>query len=129
MSDDMARGFATMGLTEARTQALWELGSRPGMSQRMLAEKLDVTPRNVTTLIDALEQAGFVVRQPHPTDRRAVELALTPKGQQTFDILRQQMAEFADLLFADLPADAIAGFDATLATIAARLEALAPTKP
>ena len=47
--------------------------------QRMadLASALDVTPRNVTTLVDGLERDGFVRRRPHPTDRRATVIELT----------------------------------------------------
>ena len=36
--------------------------------------------RNVTGLVDALEGAGFVTRSPHPTDRRATVVSLTPQG-------------------------------------------------
>ncbi len=41
------------------------------MTQRALADALQVTPRNVTGLVDALADSGFVERAPHPTDRRA----------------------------------------------------------
>jgi DNA-binding MarR family transcriptional regulator len=37
-------------------------------------------PRNVTSLVDALESAGFVARSPHPTDRRATVVSLTRQG-------------------------------------------------
>src|ERR1700674_3672138 len=42
-----------------------------------LASGLDVTPRNVTTLVDGLERDGLVRRRPHPTDRRATVIELT----------------------------------------------------
>jgi DNA-binding MarR family transcriptional regulator len=35
----------------------------------------------MTSLIDRLEERGFVRRQPHPTDRRGVLLTLTDAGR------------------------------------------------
>ena len=42
---------------------------------------LDVTPRNVTGLLDALEASGHAARTAHPTDRRASLVTLTNAGQ------------------------------------------------
>lgn len=41
------------------------------MTQAMLAERLDVEPMSVSRLIDRMEQSGWVLRAPHPEDRRA----------------------------------------------------------
>ena len=43
---------------------------------------LEVTPRNVTKLVDALEAEGLVAREPHPQDRRATVLRLTEEGRR-----------------------------------------------
>ena len=48
-----------------------------------LGERLGVTPRNVTKLVDALEEEGLLRRKPHPTDRRATLIELTPEGEKT----------------------------------------------
>jgi len=48
-----------------------------------LGHQLGVTPRNVTKLVDALEEEGLVRRRPHPTDRRATVVELTEKGAGT----------------------------------------------
>jgi DNA-binding MarR family transcriptional regulator len=39
-------------------------------------------PPNATFVLDRLEQQGLIHRRPHPTDRRAKEIALTPDGQR-----------------------------------------------
>jgi DNA-binding MarR family transcriptional regulator len=52
---------------------------------REIGGKLLVTPRNMTAMIDQLEQAGLVARRPHPADRRATLLELTPAGKQMAD--------------------------------------------
>jgi DNA-binding MarR family transcriptional regulator len=45
-----------------------------------LSGELGVTPRNVTALVDALEEEGLVRRRHHPTDRRATVVQLTERG-------------------------------------------------
>lgn len=49
-----------------------------------LAERLSVTKRNVTTLIDGLEKDGLAKRSPHPTDRRSKRIQLTERGETVF---------------------------------------------
>src|SRR5579871_2496301 len=45
-----------------------------------LSRVLGVTPRNVTTLVDAIEKEGLIVRRPDPGDRRAILLELSEGG-------------------------------------------------
>ena len=47
-----------------------------------LADALDVTPRNVTALVDSLEAEGLVRRVPHATDRRVTLVELTCNSDQ-----------------------------------------------
>lgn len=129
MSADMRRGLGALGLTEARTQLLWELGRHAPMTQRELADRLKVTPRNITTLVDALEQTGFVIRAPHPTDRRAVAVGLTDKGQTTVEMLQRDFAMLAGQMFGDVPEAELAAFARVLALAATRLTALAGEAP
>lgn len=44
-----------------------------------LSEHLHVSTASVTKLLDRLERAGHIVRLPHPTDRRAVTVEITPE--------------------------------------------------
>jgi len=45
-----------------------------------VAIDLGVTARTITTMVDALERDGLIVRQPDPYDRRAIQLELTTEG-------------------------------------------------
>lgn len=125
LNADMERSLGPMGLTMVRTQVLWELGNRPGMNQRALAERLGVTPRNVTALIDALEETGFVQRRPHPTDRRAIELVLTDMGSQVFGQFQQGLEQFASALFEGFSSQGLAQLNDGLGAVTERLETLA----
>ena len=71
------------------------------MTQRELSRALRCTPRNVTGLLDALEDSGLVVRRPHPRDRRASLVNLTLGGKRT-------SAAFAELTGKVSPPETIA---------------------
>ena len=102
INQDMSQSLAEHGLTPARTHLLWELFHRGPSTQRVLADALGVTARNITGLVDGLEATGFVTREPHPSDRRATLVTLTPRGAELMAEMKQGQEEFARLLFADL---------------------------
>jgi DNA-binding MarR family transcriptional regulator len=80
------RAVAPLGLTHAQYSLLASLfahsrdGARP--SQRELADFTGLEPIYVSKLARALEQRGLLVRAEHPTDSRAVQLALTARGSE-----------------------------------------------
>ncbi|MEV4458166.1 MarR family transcriptional regulator [Microbispora sp. NPDC049633] len=78
---------ATLGLTASQGTALCEL-TRP-MTLRELAERMSCEPSNATFVADRLEEQGYLERHPHPDDRRAKQLVLTPKGTE----LRERLLE------------------------------------
>lgn len=81
LGDMMNRRLAEHGLTPARAEVIWLLHHGGPRTQRELSQALKCTPRNVTGLVDALEAAGFVARNAHPTDRRATVVSLTERGR------------------------------------------------
>lgn len=103
---DMARAFEGTGLTPARVHLLWMLQHAGPSTQRALAQLLEVSPRNITGLVDALEGSGHVRRTPHPTDRRAVLVELTADAARTMTRMQQEHDELnATLVAAVAPAD------------------------
>jgi len=69
-----------LGITAAQVVALREL-SDP-ITARELATRMFCEPSNVTFILDRLEQQGMIERRPHPTDRRAKQIVLTPSGRR-----------------------------------------------
>jgi len=125
LGEYMERGLAERGLTRARATVLWELYHRGPMTQRALSQALRVTPRNVTGLLDALEADGFVVRDPHPTDRRATLVRLTERAAAATAALHAEYREGAASLFGDVPAADLGTFVGILDGVLARLRAVA----
>nr|WP_260859608.1 MarR family transcriptional regulator [Streptomyces cupreus] len=120
----MEHGVAERGLTRARAGLLWALFHDGAMTQRALAGQLGVTPRNVTGLLDALEADGLVVREAHPTDRRAMLVSLTESGRTLTDGLRRGRDALALELFGEMPASQLAAIQDGLETVLARLRAI-----
>lgn len=85
-------GFADHGLSPARVRLIVTVGEASGIRMRDLAERLGVTGRAVTPLVDRLEREGLITRQPDPDDRRAFRLTLTDKGEN----LRATIAELQE---------------------------------
>jgi DNA-binding MarR family transcriptional regulator len=64
-----------------------------------ISDELGVTRRNITALVDALEEEGLVRRRPHPTDRRATVIELTPEGERRTDAMYDEHREAVAELF------------------------------
>jgi MarR family transcriptional regulator, organic hydroperoxide resistance regulator len=83
------RAVAPLGLTHAQYVLLASLygltRNGPPPSQRELADFASLEPIYVSKLARALEQQGLIVRTTNPADPRAVQLALTPKGEETVE--------------------------------------------
>lgn len=83
--------LAARGLTPNDARILMSLEPGQGVPIGELARRWKSDPSNATGIVDRLEKAGFVERQPDPADRRVKRVALTPAG----DTERQAiMAEF-----------------------------------
>jgi DNA-binding PadR family transcriptional regulator len=48
-----------------------------------------IDPSTMVSLVDRLERAGLAKRRPHPQDRRAREVLVTPKGRRTLKRARE----------------------------------------
>lgn len=121
LTDFTSRGLNDLKLTPARAEIVWRIGRQGPMTQRQLSDALRCTPRNVTGLVDALEDMGLVTRRPHPTDRRATLVTLTDQGGET---ARQWYAGYRQLgtrLFGDMDATELTDVVAALDHILERL--------
>ncbi|MFF7547866.1 MarR family winged helix-turn-helix transcriptional regulator [Streptomyces canus] len=92
-----------LGVTPAqsrllRTLAHWE--TPPRMAD--LAERLEVVPRAVTTLVDGLEASGKVRRVPDPANRRVIRIELTDDGVKVLQELHAVRRAAAEEILAPL---------------------------
>ena len=101
----MDRWLEKHGLSEGRMSALWMLNRSGPSTQGDLASALDVSPRNVTGLVDHLERDGYVVRSPDPDDRRAIRVQLSPLGEAKLAGIQKEMGRTRDSIVAGFTDD------------------------
>jgi DNA-binding MarR family transcriptional regulator len=94
--------FEGTGMSPARARLVAILHCSGSQTMAALAEALEVTPRNVTGLVDGLEAEGLLARRADPADRRATVIELTATGQRWADrhlgpLTKAGAAAFADL--------------------------------
>ena len=121
LNEDMTQNLGREGLSVPRAHLLWLVHHEGPTTQRALADSLKVSPRNVTGLVDGLVADGFVTREPHPTDRRAILVSLTARGTATLAEMDKSHQELADLLFGDLSARRLGAFAGGLDHVVSRL--------
>ena len=78
-----------LGLTIGQASALRELTGP--MTLRELAVRMACEPSNAIVVIDQLESQQLLERRPHPTDRRAKQLMLTPDGAERREKLLESL--------------------------------------
>jgi DNA-binding MarR family transcriptional regulator len=117
-------GLAERQLSRARATLIASLEREGPMMQRELSQLLGVTPRNVTGLVDALEAAALVARQPHPGDRRATLVTLTASGKRLATRLRADEERFGEILFGDMPRQELETLLGALDHLLSRLHAM-----
>jgi MarR family transcriptional regulator for hemolysin len=104
-----------LGLTRAQWRAIKVIHRQPGISQKALAELLEMEAIPVGRVIDRLQQAGFVERRADPGDRRVWRLHTTVRAHGVLDGM--------EVIAAGLRDDALAGIsDAELAACVDVLE-------
>ena len=86
------------GMTRAQWGILIWLERQPGISQKELAELLEVEPITVARLVDRLERRGMVERRPDPRDRRIWRLHLLLPAHLVLREINQQRSEIAATL-------------------------------
>lgn len=76
------RELAPLGITRSQWWVLAFISRNDGLPQTQLANELDVGKVALGSLIDRLQDAGFVDRMPDAKDRRVKRVFLTPKARQ-----------------------------------------------
>jgi DNA-binding MarR family transcriptional regulator len=115
-------GERDYGLGFARGRVLWALRDSGPVVMRALSVALGVSPRTVTGLVDSLEADGWVTRSPHPADRRATIVSLTPASEVTLTRLTDSYRALARDLLGDVGDDDLERCRAVIRQLEDRLD-------
>jgi DNA-binding MarR family transcriptional regulator len=74
--------MAPYGLRPVDFSVLTLIAHNPGITSRQICAALDILPPNLVGMIKSLDRRGLIERRPHPTDRRAQGLHLSPAGRK-----------------------------------------------
>jgi MarR family transcriptional regulator, lower aerobic nicotinate degradation pathway regulator len=86
----------SIGLTPALFAVLNFLRANEGAIQQQIGSAMGIDPSTMVSLVDQLERAGLAKRRPHPEDRRAREVLITPKGRRALKRGRELAEEVED---------------------------------
>jgi DNA-binding MarR family transcriptional regulator len=96
--------LASIDLTPALFALLNVIGAREGAIQQELGSALGIDRSTMVSLIDQLENDGLAKRRPSARDRRAREVAITPKGRRHLQRARKLISEVERGVLAGLTA-------------------------
>jgi MarR family transcriptional regulator, lower aerobic nicotinate degradation pathway regulator len=91
-----ATALEAIDLTPAQFGLLNFLRVRKGAIQQEIGTAMGIDPSTMVSLIDELERRGLAKRRPHPQDRRAREVSITPKGLRLLEKGRKAAIESED---------------------------------
>jgi DNA-binding MarR family transcriptional regulator len=100
-----AAALESIGLTTALFSVLNYLLASEAAIQQEIGTAIGIDPSTMVALIDELERAGLAKRRPHPRDRRAREVVITPKGKRTLEKGRALAAEVEDAVLQGLASE------------------------
>jgi MarR family transcriptional regulator, transcriptional regulator for hemolysin len=127
LRDRMDDELAAHGATVPMWLALLHIDRAPGLSQRDLAQAMNIEGNTLTHHLDRFEADGLVERHRSTRDRRVMELRLTRRGKRKVSELTTVMEAMDQRLRgavspADLPA-----LNRSLSALRALLETPPPT--
>ena len=96
------RRLKRLGLSQAAWMTIAMIAkAKTPLSQSELAQLTGVENPTMVAMIDRLVKAGYVERQPSPSDRRVRLVILTASGQAIYQELRKEAELFREELLRD----------------------------
>lgn len=115
------QSVADIGVTRSQWTLIAVISRRPGVTQREVAEILEMSEASVGRLIDRLCSDGMLVRQPKEDDRRAYCIHLTDAAGSLLDKISGVAMIHEEAIFAGFDSDDLARLEEYLDRIAANI--------
>ena len=107
-----------LGVSRAKWRVIAAVARRPGATQRLIAELLEVTEVTAGRLVERLCADGYLERRENPSDRRAHCIYLTPGAQPLLDALSKRAAICEAEAFAGMDDQDLERLEALLRVVA-----------
>lgn len=99
--------FTDLGLTQKQVSVLWLVGDEPGVAQIELGQRLRMDRATTMTIVNRLEQRGYVQRRRSRSDGRKQALYLTSAGEAALAGAKSCIASHEAWLKARFTADEV----------------------
>lgn len=101
----MKTAVAEFNLTAVQGMVLNFLHDTDGITSRELGTKTGLDSATLTGLLDRLEAAEWVMRKQHPSDRRAIIICLTKKGNELVETTYGEIDKINEIFLSCLTPD------------------------
>ena len=115
-------------ISPAQGRILFVLWNKDGISIQELAKKTSLGKSTLTSMLDRLEQAGFVKRVPSKEDRRTILIKLTEKDRECQDLYTKITNEKTALFYKEFTSKEIVVFENYLQRVLDNLTAFESAK-
>jgi DNA-binding MarR family transcriptional regulator len=112
-----------LNLTILQVKSLFFITNHGSTNFKKLATALEVTPSNLTGVIERLVEQGLVSRKENPDDRRMLLLKATEKGESLVAELRERRLSYLNKALADLSSEELSLITRGLSLLAKVAEA------
>jgi len=109
--------LSDLNLTAAEINALANLGEGGTLNIRQLSERTGTRASTLTSLLDRLENRGYLTRELDPADRRSFRLPLTAAGQAAAAQVLAAIADLERTALSRLDATQLAGYHAVITAL------------
>lgn len=96
-----------LGLTPAQWKVILVLNMMDGLTQREIAEKINIDGSTLVPVIDKMEQGGLVERKADTKDRRNNRIFLTKKSESTVDSIIMIILQLRKIIYNGISEDQI----------------------
>lgn len=95
------------GLTLARARALFAIARRGPLTQKELAEELEIETPTLVRVLDGMARQDLIVRTEDANDRRAKRIAMTEAGRAAYDRMHVLATDLRAQIAAEISSDDI----------------------
>ncbi|MBA4797314.1 MarR family winged helix-turn-helix transcriptional regulator [Rhizobium rosettiformans] len=95
------------GLTLARARALFAISRRGPLTQKELAEELEIETPTLVRVLDGMARQNLIVRTEDENDRRAKRIAMTEAGRAAYDRMHVLATDLRAQIAAEISSDDI----------------------
>lgn len=105
------RKVASLGVTRSQWQMIVVVARKPGVTQKTIADALEISEASAGRLIDRLCAEGMLERRERDDDRRARAVYITPRSEPLLTKLAEIARDGEDEVFAGFSEDELASLE------------------